>query len=205
MHDQLLIQIRDAQPANLACLLVKSLSKISEILFASKGTRAALKPRTTFVNSYTNSVVNGVALVQGADDPVVVSTVSILLNCVRIVTRILSVLSTSPHSAWWSSWLWGGALPVSSGAQVVGVDPSLLTGTLNDLPLGQVILLELLDLCFLEGFTVHQSLATTIPNKESLRHNGVQLDKLWELGASANTGTPVAGPPNLPGLAVKGQ
>lgn len=66
------------------------------------------------------------------------------------------------------------------------MDPQLLRGMFLGMPLGRAILLLLLDLLFTEGLCVHPSLATPILNKESLRHNGVQLDKLWEVGSDTH-------------------
>jgi len=200
LSSNLVAQIRDAQPANLACLIHKTLGKMTEIVFASKGSLAALKPTHTFQNVYTYSVQNGVPTEPGMQDPVVINSVSVLLNCVRILTRILGVLSENPEDPWWCSYLWGGDLPVLSGAQVAGVDPQLLRGMFLGMPLGRAILLLLLDLLFTEGFAVHISLALPVLNKESLRHNGVQLDALWEVNFSPNTGHAVAGPPNLPNI-----
>jgi len=189
VSDSTVAQIRDAQPANLACLLHKLLTKMADIVFASKGAGAAIRPAqpaaaptsataTATATAYTHAALHNTTPPAGADDPVVVNTCSVLLNCVRILTRVMSVLVEQPRGAWWRSFLWGGDLPVASGAQTVGADPALLRGLFLGEPIGRAMLLLLLDLLFLEGFCVHPSLATAITNKESLRHNGVQLDKL---------------------------
>ena len=199
LNDQLLPQILDHQPANFATLIFKAVNKICEIVHASKGKDgAAVAPLQPYVNNYTSSVHGGSAVPKGAEDPVVFSTNQILLNCLRVLTRCLSLLVEEPEGDWFGSWLWGGKLPMHTSGQIV--HPLIERGLYGQRTLGQTIRLVLLDLLFTEGFTVHPSLATSIPNKNMLRHNGVQLDKLWEVSISPTTGFPIAGPPNLPNI-----
>lgn len=208
LSDELLTSIRDHQPANFASLLHRVTSQLVDIVYASKSDLASVKPLRSVTNSYTASQFGGAVPQRGAEDPVVSGAHVALLNCVRILTRCMSMLTQHPENEWLQSYMWGGELPAalsaapasaSAPAPAARVSALIARGTFGDRSLGSTILLALLDLLFLEGFCVHPSLATSVPDRAALRHTGVQLDKLWEV-STATDGTTIVGPPNMPNV-----
>jgi len=196
LNESVLERLQHTQPTTFARILYETTNQLVEIVAASKEQRAIVKPLTTVQNTYTINA-NTAQRVKGSDDPVTPATVTILSTCIRLLTRCMSVVMSEPRGAW-SEYVWGGALPHPDVATLPPSDASLAHGLFGSSPLAEAMIGVLLDCCFLEGFTVSPSLAPASINKEGLRHSGVQLDSLWEVGFV--DGRPIGGPPQMPNL-----